>query len=306
MLRVSLNLLILFSLFSCSQAVINRNREGRIVRPTARKSFNGIRKKLALLTFMNEGAYGGSDLGVTFTEELRKEIVKSRAFILDPMARVNFGDSKKIYSSGGFKLVNLTKRAKISGVNYIVYGRIIDARIRERTDRIGILRKVDSYVEVKTEIRIYDINSRKEVFNEVFKNFMDDRDYRVLSGKADVNYSYRRELLRYAIKESARRAIPKLLNISSRLEWVGRVAKIIGNKIYVNAGRESGIRISDILRVITSGQDIFDPENGAMIGVSRGQLKGTIEIIDYFGNDGSVAVIHSGGAIAEGDYVKLY
>ena len=101
-------------------------------------------------------------------------------------------------------------------------------------------------------------------------------------------------------------AIPRILGVSSKLDWVGRVAKIEGNKIYVNAGRSSGIQISDVLKVMTEGQEIFDPETGALIGLSKGEVKGTLEVIDYFGPDGSIAILHSGGAVIEGDYLTLY
>ncbi len=84
------------------------------------------------------------------------------------------------------------------------------------------------------------------------------------------------------------------------------MAKIIGNKIYINAGRLSGINIGDILKIITEGQEIYDPETGALIGMSKGDMKGTIEIIDYFGDDGTIAILHSGGQVLEGDFVQLY
>ena len=58
-------------------------------------------------------------------------------------------------------------------------------------------------------------------------------------------------------------AIPKILELASKLDWVGRVAKIIGSKVYLNAGRESGINIGDILKIITEGTEIYDPETGA-------------------------------------------
>ena len=84
------------------------------------------------------------------------------------------------------------------------------------------------------------------------------------------------------------------------------MARIIGNKIYINAGRGSGLNVSDILKVITEGQEIFDPETGALIGVSKGEVKGTLEVIDYFGPDGAIAILHSGGSVHEGDFVQLY
>ncbi len=103
-----------------------------------------------------------------------------------------------------------------------------------------------------------------------------------------------------------RKAIPRIAEVSSKLDWVGRVAKIIGTKIYVNAGRQSGIQIGDVLKVVTEGQEIYDPETGALIGISKGEIKGTVEIIDYYAADGAIAILHSGGSVVEGDFVQLY
>ena len=103
-----------------------------------------------------------------------------------------------------------------------------------------------------------------------------------------------------------RKSVPRILKVASKLDWVGRVARIIGNKIYVNAGRGSGLQIGDVLKVLTEGEEVYDPETGAMIGVSKGEVKGTVEIIDYFGPDGSIGILHSGGSVIEGDFVQLY
>lgn len=156
------------------------------------------------------------------------------------------------------------------------------------------------------EIRLFDINSNKEIMVENFDGYADDSSYQFYLSDPKERLQYRQELLRYSAKVAIRKSVPKILAIGSKLDWVGRVARIIGSKIYINAGRNSGIQIGDVLKVLTQGSEIYDPETGALIGVSEGEVKGTLEIIDYFGADGSLATLHSGGSVAEGDYVQLY
>lgn len=289
---------------SCSGPVIRRDREA--YHPTARRNFNVVKKRVALLAIFNEAPYGGDDLGIIATEELRMELSKTGDFVIDPMGSKMFGSSKEIYAGGGSKLVQLSRQAKISGVNFVLFGRITDARIREKNDEIGLVRKSQSYTESKIELRIFDVNSGKEIYTDTIKGNADDSTFRFFVRDAEENLNYRRDLLRYGIKVAVRKAIPQILDVSAKLDWIGRVAKIAGNKIYVNAGRQSGINVTDILRVITEGQEIFDPETGALLGVSKGEIKGTLEVIDYFGEDGAIAVLHSGGSVVEGDYVMLY
>lgn len=304
--NMCLLLITIFMLSSCTSGVIERDSRGYRQRRSQKVIFDGIKKKVALLSFFNDSPYGGNDLGIVVTEELRSELSRTGNFIIDPMSKKIFGSSKEVYSGGGVKLVQLAKKGKVSGVNLVVYGRIADARIREKVDEIGLVRKTKSYSEATVEVRIFDIGSNKEIYADTVKSYVDDKNYRFFTSSRSENLLYRRELLRYSAKVAVRKAIPRILRLTAKLDWVGRVAKIIGNRIYINSGRQSGMNIGDILKVITEGDEIYDPETGALIGMSKGEVKATIEIIDYFGPDGSVAVIHSGGAVREGDLVQLY
>ncbi len=268
--------------------------------------FSPIKKKVALLSFYNESPMGGDDLAITATEEFRREMGKSRDFLFDPESESIFGTSKEIYAGGGIKLAQLARKAKMSGVNIVIFGRIKEARVRQKTDEIGFVRKVKSLAETYVEIKVYDVLANKELFTETVDGNISDDNLRFYQAESEDNLSYRQELLRYSVKVAVRKSVPKIVKLGSRLDWMGRVAKIIGTRIFLNAGRNSGINLGDILKVITEGQEIYDPETGAMIGMSVGEVKGTLEVIDYFGQDGSVCTLHSGGSVTEGDFVQLY
>ncbi len=301
-----LSLLAINMFVACSSQVIQRDGQGKRPRAEERKYFSGVKKKIALLPFFNESPFESEDLEVNATEELRMELSRSGEFIVDPSSAKLFGSSKEIYVGGGMKLVQLTRQAKIAGINFIVFGRVIDARVREKSDEIGIVRKTKSYTESRVEVRVFDVNAGKEIYTETLNGYADDSTYRFFSSDREDYLAYRRDLLRYAVRVGVRKSVPKIIELASKLDWVGRVAKIIGTKVYLNAGRESGINIGDILKIITEGTEIYDPETGALIGMSKGDMKGTIEIVDYFGTDGSIAILHSGGQVLEGDFVQLY
>jgi curli biogenesis system outer membrane secretion channel CsgG len=268
--------------------------------------YSPVRKKIALLAFYNEAPTGGEDLAVTATEEFRREMSRSREFIFDSDSENLFGTSKEIYAGGGVKLTQLARKAKLSGVNIVIFGRVKDARVRQKSDEIGFVRKVKSMAETMVEIKVYDVFSNRELFSENVDGNISDENLRFYKSDSEENYSYRQDLLRYSVKVAVRKFVPRIVKLGSRLDWMGRVAKIIGTRIYINAGRTSGINLGDILKVVTEGQDIFDPESGAMIGLSQGQVKGTLEVVDYFGQDGAVCTLHSGGSVTEGDFIQLY
>ena len=305
-LRLSL-IPFLILLFFVSCAPINRRRSlPQSPKVNSVSDFSPIKKKIALLPFYNESPMGGEDLAITALEEFRREMSRSREFLFDPEAENIFGTSKEIYAGGGVKLAQLSRKAKLSGVNIVIFGRIKEARVRQKTDEIGLVRKVKSIAESIVEIKVFDVLSNKELFTDNLDGNITDDNFRFYNSEAEENYSYRQDLLRYSARVAVRKFIPRIVKVGSRLDWMGRVAKIIGTRIYINAGRTSGINLGDILKVITEGQEVYDPESGAMIGMSQGEVKGTLEVIDYFGQDGAVCNLHSGGSVTEGDFVQLY
>ncbi|MDP7321479.1 MAG: hypothetical protein QF441_12775 [Bacteriovoracaceae bacterium] len=302
----------IFFLAACTNQPVRRRGTGYVQR-SAKPSSNGtdqffspVKKKIALLKLFNESPFGKEDLAITATEELRREISRTKDYIIDPEASNLFGSSKEIYSGGGLKLAQLSRKAKLSGVNLVVFGRISQARVRQKADEIGFVRKTKSYAESIVEIRVFDVVANKEIFSEKMNGNINDSSFRFFMSQRDAHVSYRRGLLRYSVKVAVRRFIPKLVKLGEKLDWTGRVARIIGSKVYVNAGRKSGLNVGDILKVMTEGQEIYDPESGALLGVSKGEVKGTLEVIDYFGPDGAVTILHSGGSVTEGDFVQLY
>jgi hypothetical protein len=298
-------LTLVFIVSSCAPITRRQplNRTSRVNKVT---EFSPIKKKIALLSFYNESPMGGDDLAITATEEFRREIARSRDFIIDPEGEAIFGSSKEIYAGGGIKLAQLARKAKMSGVNVVIFGRIKEARVRQKSDEIGFVRKVKSLAESYVEIKVYDVLSNKELFSETVDGNISDDNLRFYKAESEDNLAYRQELLRHSVKTAVRKFVPRVAKVGSKLDWLGRVAKIIGTRIYINAGRASGINLGDILKVITEGQEIYDPESGAMIGMSQGDVKGTLEVVDYIGTDGAVCILHSGGSVTEGDFVQLY
>lgn len=303
-----LSLLILLVSCASNRPLIKRDNYGMDYRKKSISDpiYNPVKKKVALLTIVNEAPLGGEDLSIVATEELRRELAKTRDYLVDPTVEQIFGGSKEVFASGGAQLVQLTKKAKLAGVNLVIFGRITKARVRQHTDEVGVMRDQKSFAESEVELRMFDIHSGKEIFVDKQNGNVDDKAFRFYLDEKGENLEYRKKLMRYSIQVAMKKFMPKIVDLGNKLEWIGRVAKIIGTKIYVNAGRQSGIQVGDVLKVTTEGQEIYDPETGALIGYSEGDVKGTVEIIDYFGPDGAVAILHSGGSVTEGDFVELY
>jgi len=76
-----------------------------------------------------------------------------------------------------------------------------------------------------------------------------------------------------------------LLKVLLNLDWHARIASITGDRIYVNAGRMSGLQKGDILEVYTPGDEIIDKTTNLPLGRTKGSYKGELEVLETFGVD---------------------
>ena len=200
----------------------------------------------------------------------------------------------------------LTKIGRQWAVSLIALGRISEIVFRKADEEVGLLRPSQSRAGVNVEVRLIDVAGGKEVVVAQTVGLGKSSSLTIFGESAEENREARTELVSLAVEDGVRRALPLLRKEVERINWKGRIAKMIGGKIYVNAGRSTGLQLGDILKVTTLGADVFDPETGLFLGRTEGEIKGTLELVDYFGEDGSVARIHSGGNFQENDMVQLY
>ncbi len=79
-----------------------------------------------------------------------------------------------------------------------------------------------------------------------------------------------------------------------RLEWFGRIAKVEGGEVYLNAGKLSGLKIGDVMEVLPIGSQ-----------EERKEVKGRIQISSFLGIDASVARWIQGQKPEMMDIIKL-
>ncbi len=90
----------------------------------------------------------------------------------------------------------------------------------------------------------------------------------------------------------------------NRMEWYTRIVKIDGDRVYLNAGRLTGLRVGDLM-------DVFGPAGGGieqLAGISmdplKGQRKGQVRVSQLFGTDAAIAHRTHGGSFALSDMAR--
>jgi hypothetical protein len=89
-----------------------------------------------------------------------------------------------------------------------------------------------------------------------------------------------------------------LLRAVLSLDWHARIASIDEGKVYINAGRLSGLKEGKILEVYAAGEKIVDPRTKVPLGTTKGALKGELEVVELFGVDASWTKSKRGGGFS--------
>jgi len=89
------------------------------------------------------------------------------------------------------------------------------------------------------------------------------------------------------------------------LDWHARIASIDKDKIYINAGRLSGLEKGGAIEVYSPGEEIVDPKTNLPLGRTKGSYKGELEIVELFGVDASWAKAKKGANFSATDLVYL-
>jgi hypothetical protein len=258
----------------------------------------GPKKRALIMNFWNDTPIQDSSFSTYAADELKRGLHLSQRVVI-PSDLKNDLATDHFLQGDRVKVAQLIREGRRLGVSVLVIGRIGKITYRQKGDDIGIFHQRSAIANV-------DVVNGREVMatsrsGEATSNAVPSAEEQSASGD-----EFKSKLTRLGIRQAVAALIPDFLRAIEKMTWQGRVAKIIGQKAYLNSGQASGLIAGDILKVLTPGDDIYDPLSGAYLGQAQGQMKGTLEVVDFIGPDGAVADIHTGAKPKEGDLVQLY
>lgn len=220
-------------------------------------------------------------------------------------------DLKKYIKNNMYDLKAIALASNKVGVSALLEGRLIDMRFQNedltKVDNSSSLKMRPVVFEVVVHSRMMNVRSEQELFNTVKTVTIDDKSSELPENITSDNFFGRNsELTELLIKDAFLDFNAKLVESLKFITWEGRIAALQGERIYLNVGRISGVQVGDILKVVEDGNEIYDPELGYHVGKVQGRVKGTLEIVGFFGQDGAISVVHSGAGFKENDRVEIY
>ncbi len=264
------------------------------------------RKRVMVLPFIDNGTQRTDKAKTAARDAFIRALRKTDDFVI--VANTDFPKDIATYlKNGEYDLESMAKIGSGMGLNAILEGRIIEVRAKRIGDAVGLVRQVRAKIDATVQLRMVSTSNNHIVMNETRQASVEDGTTRIAERAfSDRFLEEDPYLIEQVITEAFKTTIPKIVQNVDKLTWQGRVALVKGERIYLNAGRLSGLQIGDILKVTEEGEDVYDPDSGALVGRVPGRLKGTVEVVSYFGKDGAVSIVHSGSGFRENDHVELY
>ena len=281
-------------------------KEIRDVNHAAIKEEQGPRKRLMVLPFLDSSDQRGQDLRDEARAEVINQLNHTGAVVAIDSRDLKIDVSKSL-RSGQYDMAEIAKQAQQLGVQAVLEGKVMGLAVKRMADPVGIFRQVKSKFEAQVRVRIYTARSSREIFNTVKTVTLEEANMRV-GEKVDSDrfLTNNPELVRKLVRDAFLDFTPNIVATMDKMNWEGRIAMVNGDRLFLNVGKISGLQIGDLLKVSEEGDEIYDPQTGNYIGKTPGRMKGTLEVVSYFGQDGAITIIHSGSGFKENDKVELY
>ena len=261
--------------------------------PTAMISFSypspKMKRRVIVLPIADQTNYKAEHLGELATRRLISRLENTNTIICIDPGTVNLQGS--LTDQANMKTLN-----EIYGVQAVLKGTISDiftstSKIEGKDDRetsFAISRMALDVYNTETGTVLKQLSGRNPVFLSREKGDLS-------SEKAKIR----------AIDLSIEIIADDLLKSILTIDWHARVASLENGKVYINAGRQSGLEKGATLEVYSPGEQIMDPKTKTPLGKVKGSYKGELEVSELFGVDAAWAKSVTGSGYSPTDLVYL-
>lgn len=277
-------------------------KEEKVSESTVREA---LKKRILVLPFLNKTPYGGKELSAHASGEVKSEIGKaSDQYVIVPEEEID-GYDEFVTPANQYNYKKIFERARAHGVSALVTGVIEDLNIQERGDEVGLFQTKYHTIDSQVRLNLFDAATERTLMSRVNEAEVTEEHTRFFSSNRSPD-SYDSNRGSGAVSKALEKMFPYFMIQAKKISWVGRIAKIDLHRYYINAGEMSGISRNQLLKVFGDGEPIVDQQSNQFLGMAPGRFKGILKVVDYFGADGAIAVIHSGAGFREKDRVEIY
>ncbi len=263
----------------------------------------GVKKRIAVMDFVNKTDYGAGRLGHAATEMLVTALLKTDRFIVAERESLDkVLKEQGLSMSGVVNPQTAVNAGGLLGLSAIVTGAVSEFGAQKGGFKVGEVAGSSSHtVRAAVDVRLVDTATAQVLLAESGESHYTARKVQVAGAGGGSGYDETLvgKALRGAIDDLANRIVLQM----ERVPWSGRIAKVSGDKIYINAGSDLGLTEGLKLAAFSVGEPIIDPATGLTLGYDENFI-GSLLIIQVK-EKYAVAVPQTGQGFKEKDVVRL-
>ena len=256
-----------------------------------------LRRKICVLDFEDRTDLRGEKYGELAALRLSQELEGTQRVVLVDREVVCKTLAREGIEPEGRLEPHAMKRAHhLVGIQAFITGAISDLHLKSSAP-VGDSGIKSSMASARIELRLIDASTANLLRTFIGKN-------PPFTSVETGLHSNHRSILK-AIDYGVGRVVDGMLRYLDFLEWSSTVARVEDEKVYINAGRLTGLRVGDILDVYEPGQEIINPITQYSLGWTTGERKGKVMVTHLFGVDGSIAKPINGAGFTTNDIIKI-
>lgn len=268
--------------------------------------YKGPKLRVGVVNFLNKTPSKVLGIGEAAADILGTILQKTGRFIVIPQQDLeSILSQQRMGATGAINPDTAAKMGQILGLNAIVTGAITAYSEAEEGQDYLVYKKKKQIARVTVDYRIVDTTTGVQLLADSGAGIYEKSQGGALGLGAKAGYDP--DLRDGALRDALTKAMVNMMKQLESQPWKGKVAKVAGNKIYINAGKKTGLKVGDKLDVYKVGEDIIDPDTHQKLGTTEDKVGQAIIQQNDIGDkaDMSVAVTTSGMGFKQGDVVKF-
>ncbi len=268
--------------------------------------YKGPKLRVGVVNFQNKTPSRVLGIGEAAADILGTILQKTERFIVIPQQDIDsILGQQRLGATGAINPDTAAKMGQILGLNAIVTGAITAYSETEEGYDYLVSKGKKQIARVTVDYRIVDTTTGVQMMADSGAGIYEKKVGSVLG--MGTKAAYDTDLRDGALRDALTKAMVNMMKQLESQPWKGKIAKVAGNKLYINAGRKTGLKVGDRLDVYRVGEDIIDPDTHQKLGTTEDKIGQAIIQQNDLGDkaDMSVAMTSSGMGFKQGDIVKF-
>jgi len=292
-------------------------REEKTPTEAVYEPYFGPKKRIAVLEFDNKvnGWWWDRSWKVeeNLTEMVTTELMNTGRFIVVERSALNEVLSEQdLAESGRVRPETAAKVGELLGAQILVKGAVTEFVEKESGGAGGIFvggigiggQTSEGYVAM--DLRLVDATTGQVLQSHRAEGKIKSTGIGGIAffkGIAFGGASFNKTALGKATRAAVQDAVGFVVANMEEQPWQGRVVKVEGANVYLNAGLNMNITNDMVFSVFSKGEELIDPDTGLSLGSTTSRI-GTVRVIQV-SDKYSIARVIEGSGIQRGDIVKI-